>query len=285
MAHANNYRRGSQGLTNPCVYKFEHGKRVLDKEATADYKNREVLSNEEIDDMIKAADNLKIEYYQLRAKCLIAIAKKFGKRRIEITRLKRLEVEQIGDDLQFKFTIAKKHKKGLFQYIKETEKLIKEGKTDPSALSKTLPEIKADWRSWQETEQGHRYKTEVALQAISIQDKYVKHVLDYLQFLSIHYPKSEYLFPSGIELFGSGQYIVDDDKHLSGSQLLRIIKPLNPSAWLHLFRETKGAEISKRYGRTITAISEVRESLDLEQESTAYRYVRRYAAKKQEAET
>jgi len=120
---------------------------------------------------------------------------------------------------------------------------------------------------------------------MSIEDKYAKYILNYLQFLSIHYPESEYLFPSGVELFGSGEYVLKGKKPLTGSQLLRIVKPLNPSAWLHLFRETKGAEIAKRFGRTITAISEVRESLDLEEESTAYHYVRRYAAKKQETET
>ena len=150
-----------------------------------EYKNREVLSNDEIDDMIKAADNLDIEYYQLRAKALISIAKKFGKRRIEITRLKRSEVEQIDNDLQFKFTIAKKHKKGLFQYLKESEKLINEGNADPSILNKALPEIKEDWRTWQETEQGHRYKTETALQSISMQDKYVQFINDYVHFLTI----------------------------------------------------------------------------------------------------
>jgi hypothetical protein len=251
-----------------------------------EYANRDVYSNQEIDDMIKAAEKLKTEHYQLRAKCLIAIAKKFGKRRIEIARLKLSDIEKVDTDLQFKFTIAKKHKKGLFQYIKEIEKLIKKGEATPDLLNKSYQELKPDWRRWQETELGHRYKTDTALQSISFDDKYTSYILNYINYLSTTYPNVTYLFPSGVELFGSGEYIIKNyELHLSGSQLLRIIKPLSPTGWMHLFRETKGAEVAKRFGRTITAVSEVRETLDLEEESTAYRYVRRYAAKKQETET
>jgi hypothetical protein len=77
---------------------------------------------------------------------------------------------------------------------------------------------------------------------------------------------------------------VFEDQHLSGRQLLRLIKPLNPEAWLHLFRETKGAEIAKDKGRTLDAVYAVRETLDLENEETAYRYVRRYAVQEMKAE-
>ena len=74
------------------------------------------------------------------------------------------------------------------------------------------------------------------------------------------------------------------DQHLSGRQLLRLIKPLNENAWLHLFRETKGAEIAREKGRTIDAVYSVRETLDLENETTAYRYVRRYAVQEMKSE-
>jgi hypothetical protein len=102
--------------------------------------------------------------------------------------------------------------------------------------------------------------------------------------LSEKYPGVKYLFPSGYEVFGSA-YVVLPDSHLSGRQLLRLIKPLNESAWLHLFRETKGAEIAKAEGRTLKAVYEVRETLDLENEQTAIRYVRRYAVQEMKAET
>jgi len=51
-----------------------------------------------------------------------------------------------------------------------------------------------------------------------------------------------------------------------------------------LLRETKGAEIAKAEGRTLKAVYEVRETLDLENEQTALRYVRRYAVQEMNAE-
>jgi hypothetical protein len=100
--------------------------------------------------------------------------------------------------------------------------------------------------------------------------------------LEQYYPETEWLFSSGRSVFGN--YFIEPLKHLSGRQLLNLIKPLNRSAWLHLFRETKGAEIAKELGRNLTAVYEVRETLDLEKEETAYRYVRRYAVQELEAE-
>jgi hypothetical protein len=69
--------------------------------------------------------------------------------------------------------------------------------------------------------------------------------------------------------------MVVPDKHLSGNQLLRLIKPLDPKALCHLFRETKGTEIAKAFGNNLAGITEVKETLDLEEEATAYRYTRR----------
>lgn len=97
-----------------------------------EYKDRGILSTEEIDLMIEAADTIKQPistktkqpnpFYVLRAKALVAIVKKFGKRRIEIGRLRRKDINIVGDSLEFTFTIAKKHKKGLFQYMKKVKR-------------------------------------------------------------------------------------------------------------------------------------------------------------------
>ena len=84
-------------------------------------------------------------------------------------------------------------------------------------------------------------------------------------------------------VFGESYKIIGD-KHLSGSHLLELVKQLDPTVWLHLFRETKGSEIAKRLGHTLTAIYAVKDVLDLEKESTAYRYVRRYAVQEMEPE-
>jgi integrase len=77
-----------------------------------EYADRPILSAEEIDDMIVKADRLLPNvYFRLRAKCLIALLKKFGKRRIELARLKRADLKQVNGDLEIEFSLAKKRKK------------------------------------------------------------------------------------------------------------------------------------------------------------------------------
>jgi hypothetical protein len=246
--------------------------------------NRGILETEEIDHMIDKADTIKNEYFRLRAKCLVAVAKKFGKRRTEMARLTRPGVKIEGDNVEFTFNLAKKHKRGFFQYLKEMRSLIEKGKLPASVLEKPLPELEKDWRVWQDTKAGHRIKTDTSPQSISTSDKYAKYVLDYLAYLDQNTPDAQFLFPSGRTLFGMS-YIINPNEHLTGRQLLRIIKTLDPEAWLHLFRETKGAEVAKAHGRTLTSVYNVKDALDLENEETAYRYVRRFAVQRQPVET
>lgn len=243
-----------------------------------DYKGRGIYTGEEIEAMLTAADTLPTEYFRLRAKCLVALFKKFGKRRSEIARLALADIQMIGNDLEFTFNLSKKHKKGLFQYMQYLEK-----SAFRDMLLKPLPEIKQSWRDWQQTQAGHTIKNSQSLQSISLDDKYTPYILEYMAYLKKYYPEAKYLFPSGLTVFGNS-YVIFPEDHLSGSQLLRILKPLCKTGWLHLFRETKGAEIAKAHGRTLTSVYEVKDGLDLENEETAYRYVRRYAAKRQEVE-
>jgi len=249
-----------------------------------EYKSRGILTNQEIDLMLDEANKLPTVFFQLRAKALICLVKKFGKRRSEIARLTIDDLKPTETDLEITFTLSKKHKRGLYQYLKSIEKEIKKGKTDRQyILNLPFPEIKNLHKEWQQTELGHNYKDSKSLHSISLSDKYAMPILEYLKFLKKNYPSCRFFFPSGLTVFGT-TYLIYRDKHLSGSQLLRIIKPLKHDAWLHLFRETKGAEIAKVNGRTLTAVYEVKEGLDLENEETAYRYVRRYATKKEAVE-
>jgi hypothetical protein len=78
---------------------------------------------------------------------------------------------------------------------------------------------------------------------------------------------------------------VDTNNHLTGSQLLRLIKPLNERVWLHLFRELKGKEISEDKGRTLASVAEVQDFLDLEKMETALGYVKRFAIAEAKTET
>lgn len=242
-----------------------------------EYKQRGILSNEEIDLMLAEANKLKGEYFQLRAKALICLVKKFGKRRSEISKLDIADLNILLYDLEVTFHLSKKHKRGLHQFFKVCKE------KNPSVLEKPLPEIKQLWQTWQQTQEGHTIKNSVSLQSISLNDKYAGPIIEYYNYIKANYPEAKYLFPSGMIVFGES-YIIYPEEHLSGSQLLRIIKPLKHDAWLHLFRETKGAEIAKANGRTLNAIYEVKDGLDLENEETAYRYVRRYVARRQEVE-
>jgi integrase len=260
-------------MTNPRV--VVNG--VIDKAATKELRNRDPLSNEEIDLMLVEADKIERNYFRLRVKALIGIVKKFGKRRSEIASLERENLEIKNGKLLVTFTLRKKHKRGLFQYLKWLEK------NNPIVLQKPLAELNLDWKQWTRTEAGYKVKEEKRTKSVDVNDKYARLILDYLDFLSEHYPDARYVFPSGTELFGTS-YIVFEDEHLSGRQLLRLIKPLNENAWLHLFRETKGAEIAREKGRTLDAVYSVRETLDLENETTAYRYVRRYAVQEMKTE-
>jgi len=236
---------------------------------------RENLTTEEIDSMLKKAEDLP-EYFKLRAQCLIALAKKFGKRRLELSRLERKDIRIIGDDLEIKFTLAKKRKRGLHQYFKYLEK------HNPMELSRPLPELKENWLAWQLTDQGQNIKLATSLKSISLRDKYTHYILKYLVYLKRHSPTSKYLFPSGCSIFGTS-YIIDPNEHLSGSQLLRIIKPLNPTVWLHLFRSSKGEETARRFGRTLESLHNVAATLDIT-DQTAMHYIEKYVPQKQEIE-
>lgn len=272
-------------MTNPCIYLRdksgrviinEKGLRTVDNEATKEYKNRGILTTQEIEAMLSKADLIENEYFRLRVKALISIVKKFGKRRAEVSELKRSDLKKEKGYLYVTFTLRKKHKLGLFQYLKFLEK------HSPEGLNKPYPDLVNEWKEWRETEQGQRVKEEKRTKRISFRDKYAVQILDYLDYLEHNYDKAVWLFPSGRSVFGN--YVIIPLKHLSGRQLLYLVKPLNPSAWLHLFRETKGAEIAKEHGRNLVAVYEVRDTLDLEKEETAYRYVRRYAVQEIKAE-
>jgi integrase len=252
-------------------------KDVLDEEATRELRNREPLSNSEIDGMLEEADKIANEYFKLRAKAIIALAKKFGKRRSEIASLEVDDLKIENGKLYVTFTIRKKHKKGLFQYLKWLKK------NRPESQDKPLIELQQEWQEWTKTEEGIRRKEERRTKAVSVSDKYSRHIVEYRHYLETYAPNSKYLFPSGVSVFGE-HYKIRPNKHLTGRQVLGIIKPLNPTAWMHLFRETKGAEIAKTEGNRLLAVYQVRDTLDLEKEETAYRYVRRYAVQEMKAE-
>jgi len=249
-----------------------------------EYADRGPIAEGEIEAMLKKTGGIERMYFRFRVRALIGLLKKFGKRRREFStlRMKDLEVREKesvqGQHLFVTFTIAKKHKKGLFQYLKELKKT-----GNPELLNRPHPELVADWKTWQETGEGHKFKEVKTTKTVDVRDKYCKLILEYVEFVKANYPGSVFLFPSGRNVFGKS-YVVFNDAHLSGSQLLRLIKQLNPQVWLHLFRELKGKEISEKLGRTLASVSAVQDFLDLERPETAMHYVKRFAPSEAEAE-
>lgn len=240
------------------------------------YSKRPVLNTKEIEGMLSQADQIEQPYYKLRVKALIALAKIFGKRREEIAALTMQDLTTKNGYLFITFTLCKKHKKGLFQYVKHLEFLVKKGSLSREELdSKTHAQLLAEWREWNKTAEGCNTHIETVTKKTALNNPYTKLITEYFEFIRLHYPHSKFLFPSGINVFCES-YIIRPNKHLSGRQLLRLIKRLNPTAWIHLFRETKGAEIAIDGGRNLNTLYDVRDTLDLENEETAYRYIRRY---------
>jgi integrase len=249
------------------------------------FKKRGIVTAKELDAMFNKADKIKDDYFRLRVKALIALVKKFGKRRREISTLEMEDLQIKEGYLYITFTIVKKHKLGLFQYFKYLKREIKEGKIAPHVLDNTSYfEHVENWKMWKETELGQRVKKERRTKRVSVSDKYARMIIEFYDYVKDTYPEAKFLFSSGVSVFGEG-YMLFPESHLSGRHLLRLIKPLNKTVWLHLLRETKGAEIAKEYGNNLAGVYAVKETLDLERMDTAYAYVNRYAIQELKAET
>jgi len=240
-------------------------------------EDREPLTDSEIQLMLTKADGIDNEYFRLRVKALIGLLETFGKRRIENLRLKVSDLEVKNGFLFVTFTLAKKHKKGLYQYITQLKKEIAKTmniNVKDVVIDKPLTNLETEWKAWQQTEAGFKIKEEKSKKKIDIEDKYAQLIIEYYEFMKAKYPEAIYLFPSGKAVF-EGYYVVPD-KPLSGRQILRIVKQLNKTVWIHLFRSDVARGIAERMGKTMGAVTEIKETLDLEKESTAYIYVRRH---------
>lgn len=196
-------------------------------------KDRDVLTDKEVDKMLTKADENPIIYYALRNKAIVCTLRLTGKRRIEVATLQLSNVKVKGKMLYLTFVVVKKRKKGL----KERRR------------TKSIP----------------------------LTDPLTQPILDYLDWMKTNVPESKYLFPRIHYNPIKDVMKFDPDNHLSGRQVLRIIKKLDPEAWVHLFRETKGAEIV-RADPSVISVFKVKRTLDLVKEETAYRYMERYAA-------
>lgn len=270
-------------MTNVRVMQsFKDNEYVLDERATKKRKRRKSLNKAEIQEMLRKADLItnndkKAErFFRLRAKAVVAIAKVFGKRRSEIATLEveDLEVDEENNLLHAYFTLRKKRKRGLFQYLEFLKKKVANREmTQAEYDGKTQAQLEAEWRQWQNTSEGVRASEKESEKKLRLSSPYAKIILEYLTFIKTEYPDSQYLFPFGKMVFG--EYMIDPTHHLGARNLLRIVKALNPDCWMHLFREMKGGDVAKKYGATLESVYKVQEALDLEQPETAHAYIKR----------
>jgi hypothetical protein len=264
-------------MTFPRVYKKgapktfarnEKGELInIDYDKTTERQNRVMPTEQEIEAVLLKADKLDGLYFQLRAKALVSLVKIFGKRRGEITRLclTDLTIESTSF-LYITFTLEKKYKRGFAQYVKYLERY------DDQQLTQPYYKLQEGFEKWQQTKEGSRTKNPRVTKGVLTSDKFAQHVITYWEYMKQHYPKAKFLFPSGKTLFGKS-YIVNNDKALSGQQLLNIAEELDPSIWLHLYRKLKGSQVAKKYGRTLDSAYQVKEVLNLEKVETALVYV------------
>ena len=263
-------------MTNPRVYLKDKPKTFdnVDRAATEELKNRPMPTEREIDEILRNADKIKTPYFQLRAKAIVGLVKIFGKRKAELSLLEMSDITIENDFLNITFTICKKSKKGLFQYIEFLEK-----KGDPELLNKTLPILRKEHKLWNETPAGYRDKKVRRPKQTPITDKYAKLILNYFRYMQQNYPTANFLFPSGVCLFDGTYIIRKANKAVSGRHILRIIKELDPNVWMHLFRKLKGSEVARKYGRTLDSAYQVKTTLDLERTETALRYIEEFVPK------
>jgi len=72
------------------------------------------------------------------------------------------------------------------------------------------------------------------------------------------------MFPKTFYSELTGTFRIYPAKRLQGRQLLNIVKTLDPTLWCHLFRDSLGADIVKKYKGDVVSVYEVQRILDLE---------------------
>ncbi len=103
-------------------------------------------------------------------------------------------------------------------------------------------------------------------------DPYTEAVKEYYGYMKKNHPASRWLFPARVVTFSTK--VFDYNRHISGRTILRIVKELNPQAWVHLYRETIGARIVDKFP-TLDGMFMVANRLDITFQ-TAMHYFQRH---------
>ena len=239
----------------------------------------DVPHDREIMQEIAAAEQIKNPYFRLRAKATVALLET-GKRRSEIASL-RIDPEDpdIWTDetyLYVRFTVVKKKRKGLNQYIKFLEK------NYPAKLERSFLEISAAHKVWRNEAKNQTIMHLKRVKKYKVDSAFAQMILEYVTYLR-EVVKTKFVYPSGHNVFDS--YVIDPDAQLKPQEIWRIIKALNPRDSPHLHRERRAVKVirrdEKRFGSArLETIFRIKHVLDLEREETAYNYIRRHEAQR-----
>jgi integrase len=167
-----------------------------------------------------------------------------GKRRSEIVSLEKTDITQDDSYLYVRFTVMKKRKKNI----------------------RTLQRVKKFARS----------------------SNWATMIVEYLDYLKERWPDSKFVYPAIRSIFGFSM-LLDNSKHAEPQEIWRIVKTLNPNDWPHQHREKRAVKVirnaeAKRGSADLNTVYQVRDVLDLERETTAYNYIRRFQTQRVEDE-
>jgi len=227
-------------------------------------QRKTTITDEEFQELLMKADSIQNEFFRLRAKALLCLLRLTGKRRSELAKLELNDFKVEEDKLIIHFTLLKKKRR--FKVCGSC------GSRNSVKASHCLN----CGSNIENTPVQHRALTSDSFKAIPVSESLAKPILDYLAYLEKLTPKPRFFFPSVQSVFGES-YVILPDKHLTGRQLFNIVRSLSPKVWLHLFRETVGADIIKQ-DSSLIGVFRVMRRLDLESYQTGFNYLRRYAS-------
>jgi hypothetical protein len=241
---------------------LEDARKTWTPEQLARADRTEVITDAEFDLALAKAENMESAYFRLRAKAVLSLMRLSGKRRGEIAMIPLDNFKVENDLLNVTFALEKK---------KRRHKKCPSCGTKNSAVSQFCKKCGLEISEVQVTSTSKPAKS---LKAFPLSDSLTQNILSYLEFLHSLHPVPRFWLPSGKSVFG--YYVVLSDKHISDRAVFSIVRSASETIWPHLFRETVASDIVK-HDNSIIAAFKVQKRLDLEDMSTGFNYLQRFA--------
>jgi len=224
---------------------------------------RDVIEAKEFQTTVNQAGLIKDKFLQMRSVALLCLLRLTGKRRGEIATVRLDDVKIENHLLSVTFSLEKKKR-----HFKRCP-ACNEKNTSRAMFCKECGV------SLETVEPQSTHKDTRATKDIPLNDPLTQPIVKYIELLKERPTIPKFLFPSTKSVFGQS-YVILSDEHLKGRQVFNLIRNLSSEIWVHLFRETVGADIIKKDASIVGAFR-VQRRLDLEDMKTGLRYLARYA--------